>query len=454
MSSAPRFENQQIVNSFNLFIDSERATIQGDRQSRGDDVFIQFEGNSVEAQDGEIIRLSLKEFSMPNVTTMVDMNNSRGTIKATSAYKAIPVPPVTVPPTPPDPFGIEGTHDLLTRMNYENVYDIAYYFGLNLKNYLDTLINPLLARYFTWEVKYPFSDDTYVPSSIAVAGPTGSATFPAYEKETNGRKPMSTDVRWLQIEFTCKEIGSGSTANPTGSVANHTITDLVIQLTPQVGDTYLILGGQRCDDANSTTFKSLQTDITSTKITVTGWYPMLRYSEPSIYIRTNTGQNGLEMSVLQADSVQGGNALLADVVSSNILGKVNRFENGDGGGEYIYYNASTDVDYFVNLQQRKLTNLRLFLTDSKGRKLGRRQSDSAPSGTAAGREAVVVYPNEPKYGSLLQNELGNMYFTAVLRVDVIKASCPARLETKVFPPPENGSKNGGIIPYNGYPNRF
>ena len=57
-----RFESQQVVNSFNLFIDSEKASVVGDRQSEGDDVHIHFEGNVVEAGDGETIRLSLLNF--------------------------------------------------------------------------------------------------------------------------------------------------------------------------------------------------------------------------------------------------------------------------------------------------------------------------------------------------------------------------------------------------------
>jgi hypothetical protein len=33
-----RFESQQIVNSFNIFIDSEKSTLVGDKQSEGDDL--------------------------------------------------------------------------------------------------------------------------------------------------------------------------------------------------------------------------------------------------------------------------------------------------------------------------------------------------------------------------------------------------------------------------------
>jgi hypothetical protein len=43
-----RFEGQQIVNSFNIFIDSEKSSLVGDRQSKGDDVHIHLEGQTIE----------------------------------------------------------------------------------------------------------------------------------------------------------------------------------------------------------------------------------------------------------------------------------------------------------------------------------------------------------------------------------------------------------------------
>jgi hypothetical protein len=39
-----RFESQQIVNSFNIFVDSEKSTLVGDKQSEGDDLHIHLKG--------------------------------------------------------------------------------------------------------------------------------------------------------------------------------------------------------------------------------------------------------------------------------------------------------------------------------------------------------------------------------------------------------------------------
>ena len=68
-----RFESQQVVNSFNIFIDSEKSSLVGDKQSEGDDVHIHFEGQTIESGDGENIRLSLLNFTMFNNTYMVNI---------------------------------------------------------------------------------------------------------------------------------------------------------------------------------------------------------------------------------------------------------------------------------------------------------------------------------------------------------------------------------------------
>lgn len=475
MSSVARFENQQIVNSFNLFVSSESAIIQGDTQSRGDDVHIQFEGNSVEAQDGEIIRMTLKEFSMPNTMYMIDRNNSRGVVKGVSTFRAATLPAV---------FGLAATYDLLQNGNYKTISAVANSFADKLRLVLNLLVSPattapvvgppavpgFTASAFTASVIGPDHEFQFTPGLAAggsltinavpapATAPATTAVFPEYD--TVRVEPLygETDRRILYIEFDCKEIntaGGGTVDNPTGPAIAHGITNLKLQFPPKEGDIYQILGGLRMDgDINNNIFSSLQLDFTTTatKVIVKGYFPMTRYTEPSIFLRTNCGQNGLEMSVLQSGAIAGGNALISDVVSSDILGKINRWSN-TSPSEFISYNAQSD-EYFVNIQQRKLTNLRLFLTDSKGRKLGRFTTDNENSGTAAGDYIEpVITPSDggtPTFTSNRQNELGNMYFTAVIKVDVIKASCPSQLGSEIFPPPYPGSKSSGVLPYTGY----
>lgn len=443
-SSQPTFENQQVVNSFNLFVDSERCVIQGDQQSKGDDVHIQFECNSIEAGDGELIKLSVTDFSMPNCLSMIDFNNSRVLFKGLSSHKT-----ATLPQGAPV-FGILQNVDVLDRQNYDNIYQVAQSFAINFKQALDLLVNTNIKAFVPGVITYPDFDTVYEPSSIATGGLSGG---PAYKEKKVGRPPMSHGITYLKIEFQCKLLGSGDVNLPGGADSEHGITKCLVQCTPTSGDTYAILGGLRCDEANSDTFNSLEIVLTgngNTSVQVRGYFPMQRYTEPHVYLRSNTGQNGLEMSVLQANVIQTGNVLIADVVTSDILGKFPRYKDSYIP-ETIIYNSSTGMDYFINLQQRKLTSLQLSLTDSKGRRLGR-FTDDVTTGTANGRETDVA-TNPPSYVSPLQNTLGNLFFTATIRVDIIKATNPTKLESKVFPPPANGSKTGGVIPMTGFPNR-
>ncbi len=105
--------------------------------------------------------------------------------------------------------------------------------------------------------------------------------------------------------------------------------------------------------------------------------------------------------------------------------------------------------YFINLQQRKLSTLRFSLTDSKNRPLGRLKGDT--NGTAAGfingddaagkdGSLGLDYINavgfaDTGFSDKTQSTLGNLFFTAVVRVDIIKTGNPARLETPALPLP-------------------
>ena len=360
-----RFESQQIVNSFNIFIDTEQSNLVGDRQSDGDDVHIHFEGNTIEAGDGENIRLSLLNFTMFNNTYMVNINNSRFIVRGSSSTSA-------------------SFDSLLNidRKNYLNLKDIATSFATNLGTYLATESSATT-----------FENTTILPSSTTMS---------------------ATDDRLLDITLTAK--------NGAGSTIAHGITDLKIQCVRASGDSYTILGGIRQDNASDVSFNSFKiTGLTAgaTTIRVQGYFPMQRLSDPYVYLRCNNAQNGLEMSVLSSDR----GIYNSDIINSDIFAKL--FKDV----EYINYESNTGEEYFMNLQQKKLSNLRLSLTDSKGRKLGR-TTEQRDLGTAAG-----LVDGSLDFESNLQNTKGNLFFTAVIRVDIVKNRSPVKLESEGIKPP-------------------
>jgi hypothetical protein len=357
-----RFQGQEIVNSFNIFVDSEKSSLVGDRQSEGDDVHIHFEGQTIEAGDGENIRLSLLNFTMFNNIYMININNSRFNVRGASGTN----------PSFLDVVNID-------RKNYKNLKDVATSFATNLGTYLATK-----------SAATTFENTTILPDTLALG---------------------STDNRLLDITLTAKNGG--------GSTIAHGITDLKIQCLEAEGESSVILGGNRQDDATDITFSSLKITIATNTIRVQGYFPMQRLSDPYVYLRCNNAQSGLEMSVLSNDR----GIYNTDIINSDIFAKLFR------DVEYINYESNTGEEYFMNLQQRKLANLRLFLTDSKGRKLGR-TSTQRDLGTAAG-----LTDSSLDFESNLQNKTGNLFFTAVIRVDIVKNRSPVKLETEGVRPP-------------------
>lgn len=375
-----RFEGQQVVNSFNIFIDSEKSSLVGDKQSDGDDVHIHFEGQTIEAGDGENIRLSLLNFNMFNNTYMVNINNSRFNVRGTSG-------------TTPTFLSVVN----IDRKNYLNLKDIATSFATNLGTYLASI-----------SAATTFENTTVLPNSTTMS---------------------ATDDRLLDITLTAKNGG--------GSTIAHGITSLKIQCLEAEGESYTILGGNRQDDATDTTFSSLKiTGVTAgaTTIRVQGYYPMQRLSDPYVYLRCNNAQSGLEMSVLSNDR----GLYNSDIINSDIFAKL--FKDV----EYINYESNTGEEYYLNLQQRKLANLRLFLTDSKGRKLGR-TSTQRDLGTAAG-----LTDNTLTFESNLQNKTGNLNFTAVIRVDIVKNRSPIKLESEGILPPKPAREAQSVLTWSDY----
>ena len=86
-------------------------------------------------------------------------------------------------------------------------------------------------------------------------------------------------------------------------------------------------------------------------------------------------------------------------------------------------------DFFIDIHQKQLNTLRLRLTDSKSRSIGRRDNSNTATGT--GTE---------------QNTLGNLSFSAVLRFDIIKRKSVHHLETEHYQPPIPARFSEGNVP--------
>ena len=84
-------------------------------------------------------------------------------------------------------------------------------------------------------------------------------------------------------------------------------------------------------------------------------------------------------------------------------------------------------EMFAFLPQKHLSNLRLYLTDARGRKLGR--FGNTQSKTAFGNGTA-------------QSVTGNLFFMATIRIDTIMRSPPTHLVTQPVPRPLNSKDTG------------
>jgi hypothetical protein len=443
--SSGRFTDQQVVNSFNLFIDTEKSSILGDGNSRGDDINIHLEGSTIIANDGEMIKLTLTNFEMFNNLYHVDANNSRFQTRCGTDALITPSP-------------IERD---LTRQNYATLGDIAIDFANIIGNVINQTTTPahkVLVVDMKNVVQQGFVPyDTETGQNYTIAGDTVTPVANSFVKPT----PLSlaaTGNRLLDITF---QTFQGTSANHP-----HIITKLNIECLGTQGDCYAILGGIR-EDKSGSAFNSLEVNLNpdglanpalSTKIRIRGYFPMQRTTDPYVYLRCSSSQNGgLEMAILN-DSAITSTSNNSDITTSNIIAKLKR------DVEFITYDSGMGDEYFINLQQRKISSLNLSLTDSKNRKLGRIRN--ATVGTAAGymNESTgamaannrlvgrqYITATTEGFANDTQSTLGNLFFTAVLRVDIIKTGNPARLETPALPLPLPARKaQNGVLSFQNF----
>lgn len=445
MASAPRFEGQETVNAFNLYIDSERPNIVGDKQSRGDNVHYNFEGQTVECRDGEVMKISLVDFYMPNNFYNVEIKNSFARLRLKGTSTTLKTTDL-------------HNYTVIERGNYYDVQDVATNFAYTLANVIAGLD--------------PSAGNIHKITNNSLV----TQTTPLIARQTGAGGTINQGVWPLIVEQTFSEATPTTSANKQTSnaliqtgrpdkklldvtiefQAAHLLTDLYISCQTANGESYLLLGGERGDNSSDTSHNSFLIDLAPTIpsdatagrcVRVRGYFPMQLTSEPHVYLRTTLGQNGLESAILARDDTN----YNSEIIGSDILAKIPR--NLDS----FAYNANGNTeDFFIYYQQRKLNQIRLYLTDSKGRPIGRAGVTDAQfnfgTGTAAGLESTPpsippLTTDRTTFVKTTQNTQGNMYFTSTLKIQIIKKSAPQLLETPMIPFPKVPSKASGVVSF-------
>ena len=202
----------------------------------------------------------------------------------------------------------------------------------------------------------------------------------------------------------------------------HNLSVCRVQCFTDVSDSYNLLGGDRQDDAASTDSSfGIDFATSATAVVITGLYLMQRSTESHIYLRTDLRNNNIETASLSSAT----GPYQCHTLTSNILAKIPL----DVEFASLVQSGPHD-EFFVYLPQKHLTSLRLFLTDSKGRPLGR--SAGSTSKTAAGTGTA-------------QSTRGNLHFLATLRLDVIQKQQPNTIVTPPVPQPIPARFTGPLL---------
>lgn len=197
------------------------------------------------------------------------------------------------------------------------------------------------------------------------------------------------------------------------------------------GDSYRLLGANR-----ETTGSTIKSGITITLPTTDSvkfnfLYPAQRATTSHIYLRTSLTTGATETAGMQyEDDI----STKDEALYSNILAKI------PVNTEYCTYTQSSGYEYFIDLQQKHINNIRLEITDEKNRRLGRRPADknaktASTSLLGAGTE---------------QSTLGNLSFNCVIRAEIIQRQSPKELQFAIAP---TGIPNNKETHPLTYPNR-
>ena len=182
-------------------------------------------------------------------------------------------------------------------------------------------------------------------------------------------------------------------------------------------DSYLLLGVDEI--ISPATTSSFTITGATTSWAVAGKYPAQRSTEEHAYLRCDAVNNNLEMAGLSLGVMP---TNISSILSSDILAKVVIDH------EFVNFNTGTGAEFIMNLPNKTVNSLHFYLTDSKGRPLGR----------ALGTESSTTL------GSA-QTTTGNFNCSFVVKVEIIQAYRPNKLITE--PPPQNPlfAKKNGVL---------
>lgn len=335
-----------VVDSYNIFINTDRNKSQ---DTQGDQISLNLGHQPIVCRDDEYIRMSLSAFAMRKSWSDINDNNNK--------FRFIMRPE-----------DIQTPDSNFARSQVIQVQMPAYEsnsgFGV-LYNAICVAISTALTQNPRWKLKYP--------------------SFAEFEGTTEYQEGVLLSKRLLIIledQFIVDNV-------TTNRVPEAYLP--VIQCPVSEGDSYKLLGGTRID------LSKLSLPESSNEPEGYSCDPPYYYNDTDVYI-TFPFHYSLRTEKLAY--------LRTSQVNSNIATTSFQVENRDFGkgsieatqlmaaiplqDEYIYYEANTDHNFFVNFTSKQATHLDFSITDSCGRRFPLMGRNQAVNGTRSFEMVVRV----------------------------------------------------------------
>jgi len=331
---------ESVVKSFNIFVDTDRGTHTG--TCTADDFELNLNRVSIDADKGQFLRLSVQNFSMAKNWTNVNKYNNKFRLVGLDQAGTLHVDEAVA----------------LDEKDYLSRNELA----TEVANKIQDAINS-------------FYQNQNIPV-VALVKP-----------DANG----ATDKK---ISF---KLTFNSLTLPNGI---DTLTELYVLFPTtyadgSISDAYQLLGGRKAigNEASVDYTNRVSATFTGNDAVIEFPYPCQLQTEQFVYLRTNLMSDTLETSSLSRIAQN-----IGDTHHSDILGRFTIASQ-----DYVQFDSLGGREYFVDLRQRHIQNLKLRLTNSHN----------------------ALLPIEPD-----QNTLGNISFTCVIRCDIIQKTHPHERFTK------------------------
>ena len=330
---------ESVVKSFNIFVDTDRGTHTG--TCTADDFELNLNRVSIDADKGQFLRLSVQNFSMSKNWTNVNKYNNKFRIIGLDA---------------------NGTKHIDRQV------------ALDEKDYLSR--NELATE---------------------VANKVQDAIEAFYQNQNIPVSEVKPDANVASDKKLSFKLTFPSLLLPNGS---DTLTELYVLFPTtyadgSISDAYQLLGGKKAigDETSNDYTNRVEGTFDNNDVVFDFPYPCQLQTEQFVYLRTNLMSDTLETSSLGKIAQN-----IGDTHHSDILGRFTIASD-----EYVQFDSFGGTEYFVDLRQRHIQNLKLRLTNSHN----------------------ALLPIEPD-----QNTLGNISFTCVIRCDIIQKTHPHERFTK------------------------